>query len=87
VGAFVLFGIPAILAATRIARAGSWWARRYYNDEQLCSRARQVPECQQHQQRADPLADTSDLSHGPINGPTSVAAVSADEKSAAIAPQ
>jgi hypothetical protein len=35
VGLFVLFGIPAILAATRLARADSWWAKRLYNDEQL----------------------------------------------------
>jgi hypothetical protein len=35
VGAFVLFGIPAILAATRLARADSWWAKRYYDDEKL----------------------------------------------------
>jgi len=35
VGMFVLFGIPAILAATRLARADSWWARRFYGDEQL----------------------------------------------------
>jgi hypothetical protein len=35
VGVFVLFGIPAILAATRLARADSWWAKRYYDDEKL----------------------------------------------------
>ncbi len=35
VGMLVLFGIPAILSATRLARADSWWARRFYNDEQL----------------------------------------------------
>jgi hypothetical protein len=35
VGMLVLFGIPAILAATRLARADSWWAKRFYNDEQL----------------------------------------------------
>jgi hypothetical protein len=35
VGMVVLFGIPAILAATRLARADSWWAKRFYDDEQL----------------------------------------------------
>ena len=35
VGMLVLFGIPAILAATRLARADSWWAKRFYDDEQL----------------------------------------------------
>ncbi|HEX4187929.1 MAG TPA: hypothetical protein VHY83_08540 [Solirubrobacteraceae bacterium] len=35
VGLVVLFGIPAILAATRLARADSWWAKRYYDDEKL----------------------------------------------------
>jgi hypothetical protein len=35
VGLFVLFGIPAILAATRLARADSWWARSFYDDERL----------------------------------------------------
>ena len=35
VGVVVLFGIPAILAATRLARADSWWAKRYYNNQRL----------------------------------------------------
>jgi hypothetical protein len=35
VGLFVLFGIPAILSATRLARTDSWWARRYYDGEKL----------------------------------------------------
>lgn len=35
VGLLVLFGIPAILAATRLARTDSWWAKRFYDDEQL----------------------------------------------------
>jgi hypothetical protein len=35
VGLFVLFGIPAILSATRLARDDSWWAKRYYDAEQL----------------------------------------------------
>ena len=39
VGLVVLFGIPAILAATRLARDDSWWAKRHYDDEKL-ARAR-----------------------------------------------
>jgi hypothetical protein len=35
VGMVVLFGIPAILAATRLARNDSWWARRFYDDGRL----------------------------------------------------
>jgi hypothetical protein len=35
VGLVVLFGIPAILAATRLARDDSWWARRKYDEQQL----------------------------------------------------
>lgn len=35
VGMLVLFGIPAILAATRLARTDSWWARRFYSDARL----------------------------------------------------
>jgi hypothetical protein len=35
VGLFVLFGIPAVLSATRLARADSWWAKRHYDDEKL----------------------------------------------------
>ena len=35
VGMFVLFGVPAILAATRLARANSWWANRYYDEKKL----------------------------------------------------
>lgn len=38
-GLFFVFGIPAILSATRLAREDSWWARRKYDDEQL-ARAR-----------------------------------------------
>jgi hypothetical protein len=34
-GLFLVFGIPTILAATRLARADSWWAKRNYDDEQL----------------------------------------------------
>jgi len=43
VGMLVLFGIPAILAATRLARADSWWAKRFYNDEQLGQVAKRYP--------------------------------------------
>jgi len=32
---FLVFGIPAILSATRLARADSWWAKRFYDDEKL----------------------------------------------------
>lgn len=39
VGMLVLFGIPAILAGTRMARADSWWAKRFYDDEQLAQSA------------------------------------------------
>jgi hypothetical protein len=35
VGMVVLFGIPAVLAATRLARTDSWWARRFYDDARL----------------------------------------------------
>jgi hypothetical protein len=35
VGLIVLFGIPAILAATRLARADSWWATRFYDERKL----------------------------------------------------
>lgn len=35
VGMVVLFGVPAILAATRLARTDSWWARRFYDDGRL----------------------------------------------------
>jgi hypothetical protein len=35
VGLVVLFGIPAILAATRLGRADSWWGKRFYDDDKL----------------------------------------------------
>jgi hypothetical protein len=35
IGGFVLFGIPAVLAAVRLARQDSWWARRFYDDYEL----------------------------------------------------
>lgn len=43
VGLFVLFGIPAILAGTRLARQDSWWARRYYDEERLARAAHRYP--------------------------------------------
>jgi hypothetical protein len=39
VGLFVLFGIPAILAGARLARRDSWWAKRFYDEEQLARAA------------------------------------------------
>jgi hypothetical protein len=35
IGLFVLAGIPAVLAAIRLARYDSWWARHLYDDHQL----------------------------------------------------
>lgn len=43
VGLFVLFGVPAILAGTRLARPDSWWARRFYDDDQLARAAHRYP--------------------------------------------
>lgn len=43
VGLFVLFGIPAILAATRLARADSWWAKRFYNEAKLIQTGHRYP--------------------------------------------
>ena len=43
VGLFVLFGIPAILAATRLARPDSWWASRFYDEEKLIRTAHRYP--------------------------------------------
>ena len=43
VGLFVLFGIPAILAGTRLARPDSWWAKRFYGEEQLSRAAHRYP--------------------------------------------
>ena len=43
VGLFVLLGIPAILAGTRIARRDSWWAKRFYADDQLARAAHRYP--------------------------------------------
>jgi hypothetical protein len=43
VGMFALFGIPAILAGTRIARSDSWWAKRFYGKEKLGRAAHRYP--------------------------------------------
>ena len=43
VGLFLLFGIPAILAAARLARADSWWAQRFYDEEKLSQAALRYP--------------------------------------------
>jgi hypothetical protein len=43
VGLFVLFGIPAILAGTRLARQDSWWAKRFYDEERLARVAHRYP--------------------------------------------
>lgn len=42
-GMVVLFGIPAILAATRLARTDSWWARRFYDEDKLSQAAHRYP--------------------------------------------
>jgi hypothetical protein len=39
----VLFGIPAILAGTRLARRDSWWAKRFYDEDQLAKAAHRYP--------------------------------------------
>lgn len=43
VGLFVLLGIPAILAATRLARADSWWAKRFYDEAKLIQTGHRYP--------------------------------------------
>ena len=43
VGMFLLFGIPAILAATRLARTDSWWAKRFYDEDKLSQAAHRFP--------------------------------------------
>jgi hypothetical protein len=43
VGLFVLFGIPAILAGTRLARHDSWWAKRFYDEDQLARVTQRYP--------------------------------------------
>jgi hypothetical protein len=43
VGLVVLFGIPAILAGTRVARSDFWWARRFYEEDKLARAAHRYP--------------------------------------------
>jgi hypothetical protein len=43
VGLFVLLGIPSILAATRLGRADSWWAKRFYDEDTLIRTAHRYP--------------------------------------------
>ncbi len=43
VGLFVLLGIPAILAATRLGRADSWWGKRFYDEDTLIRTAHRYP--------------------------------------------
>jgi hypothetical protein len=43
VGVFVLFGVPAILAATRLARPDSWWAKRFYDEAKLIQTGHRYP--------------------------------------------
>jgi hypothetical protein len=52
VGPFVLFGIPAILAGTRLARRDSWWAKRFYDEDRLARAAQRYPG---HSQISDAL--------------------------------
>ena len=34
-GFVVLAGIPAMIAAVRLARVDSWWAKRFYGEDKL----------------------------------------------------
>lgn len=43
VGLFGLLGIPAILAAVRLAREDSWWAAHFYDRRKLRRAARRYP--------------------------------------------
>jgi hypothetical protein len=43
VGLFMLFGIPAILAGTRLARRDSWWAKRFYDADRLARADHRYP--------------------------------------------
>jgi hypothetical protein len=43
VGLFGLLGIPAILAAVRLAREDSWWARNFYDGHKLRRAAHRYP--------------------------------------------
>lgn len=43
VGLLILAGIPALLAACRLARADSWWARRFYDGAKFDQVAHRYP--------------------------------------------
>jgi hypothetical protein len=43
IGLFILFGIPSILAAARLARADSWWAGRFYDETKLIETGHRYP--------------------------------------------
>jgi hypothetical protein len=43
VGLFGLLGIPAILAAVRLAREDSWWAAHFYDRRKLRRAAHRYP--------------------------------------------
>jgi hypothetical protein len=43
IGLFILLGIPSILAATRLARADSWWASRFYDEDKLIETGHRYP--------------------------------------------
>lgn len=43
VGLFGLLGIPAILAAVRLAREDSWWAAHFYDRHKLRRAAHRYP--------------------------------------------
>lgn len=42
-GLVVLAGIPAIIAAMRLARVDSWWAKRFYSEDKLSRSAERFP--------------------------------------------
>jgi hypothetical protein len=42
-GFVVLSGIPAMIAAVRLARVDSWWAKRFYDDEKMQRSAERYP--------------------------------------------
>jgi hypothetical protein len=43
IGLLVLGGVPALLAAVRVARSDSWWARRFYDDPKFRLAAHRYP--------------------------------------------
>ncbi len=71
----LLGGVLGIIGAVRLAKPDSWWARRYYDDEQLRLAARRFPENAEHLQWPCPecgetftggraLARHRELAHG-----------------------